>query len=234
MLLTKAQLTLWWRTWSTACKAQGWTRENGWNSEQIDAKRHEILKELGYKSLRDVDNRGFDKLLSRTRLLASRLEGAIDEVQPSNGDARRLLWRIEWLIKCLEVYIPGRGETYVDSVVSDKFDHTDKFGNGVLHPRQWRELSAVRSVGKEDSELDQLRMTLTARLNGRTGYRSRQGHTIHEMCTRAGVPCACDPCKDARAAAARTPKATPAQPRRKAAALASVGAPGEVVENDPF
>lgn len=239
MLLSKAQLTLWWRSWSAACKAQGWTRGGGWNAEQIDAKRHEILRELGFESLRDVDNRGFDRLLARVRMLANRVDGAVDEVRPQNGDSRRLLWRIEWLIKCVELYLPGKGEAYVAGVVADKFPGVDKYGTGIVHPRHWRDLSAVRSVGKEDSELDQLRMTLTARLNGHHGMRSKAGHSVHEMCELARVTCACEACKQAREAAKRGGAANPAQPARKPISrprpkAEEPVAAGDTREPDPF
>lgn len=238
MLLSRAQLTLWWRSWSAACKAQGWTREAGWTSDQVDAKRHEIMDALGFASLRDVDNRGFDRLLARVRSLANRLDGAVDEVRPQNGDSRRLLWRIEWLIKCVEVYLPGKGEAYVAGVVADKFPGVDKYGTGVIHPRHWRDLSAVRSVGKEDSELDQLRMTLTARLNGHHGMRSKHGHSVHDMCALAQVTCACEACKATRAAAKSARPAPTAQRARKPISTPAptpvVAGGGDDDNNNPF
>lgn len=238
MLLSKAQLTLFWRSWSAACTTQGWTRAAGWTVNQIDDKRHEMLKGLGFASLKDVDNRGFDRVLAKLRLLADRVDGAVDEVRPQNGDARRLLWRIEWLAKCIELYKPGQSEAYIAGVVQDKFAPEDKYGTGVLHPRHWRDLSAVRSPGKEDSELDQLRMTLTARLNGRTGMRVEHGESVHDMCSRAGVTCACEACKEVRAHQARARAAAPVQRTRKPisrpAPTPVVAGGGEEDNNNPF
>lgn len=238
MLLSKAQLTLFWRTWSATCAVQGWTRDEGWTTAQIDDKRHELLESLGFRSLKDVDNRGFDKVLARLRSLADQVRGAVDEVRPQNGDARRLLWRIEWLAKCIELYLPGRSEAYIAEVVADKFPAEDKYGTGVLHPRHWRDLSAVRSPGKEDSELDQLRMTLTARLNGRTGMRVKHGESVHDMCSRAGVTCACEACKEVRAAQSRARAAAPVHRARKPisrpAPTPVVAGGGEEDNNNPF
>lgn len=236
MLLSKAQLTLFWRSWSAACNTQGWTRAAGWTTAQIDDKRHELLKGLGFASLKDVDNRGFDKVLAKLRLLADRVDGAVEVGRPQTGDARRLLWRIEWLAKCIELYKPGASEAYIGEVVADKFAPVDKYGTGVLHPRHWRDLSAVRSPGKEDSELDQLRMTLTARLNGRTGMRSAYGESVHDMCGRAGVTCACEACKEVRAHQARTRAAAPVQTARKPISRPAPTpvAAGGVDDNNPF
>lgn len=239
MRLSKAQLSLWWREWARACTAQGWTRENGWTSAAVDDQRHAILREFGHETLHTVDNRAFDRILARVRTLQSRLDGAVDEVRPQNGDARRLLWRIEWLIKCIEVYRPGQGEAYVAGVVQDKFPGTDKYGTGIIHARHWRDLSAARSPGREDSELDHLRFTLTARLNGVHGMRAAEGHSVHEMCSLANVTCACETCKLARQAAKRGGSASPAQPARKPISrprpkAKEPVAAGETRDPDPF
>lgn len=236
MLLSKAQLTLFWRSWSAACATQGWTRAAGWTTAQIDDKRHELLKGLGFASLKDVDNRGFDRVLAKLRLLADRVDGAMEVGRPQTGDARRLLWRIEWLAKCIELYRPGGAEAYIAEVCADKFEPVDKYGTGVLHPRHWRDLSAVRSPGKEDSELDQLRMTLTARLNGRTGMRAKHGESVHDMCSRAGVTCACQACKEVRAHQARARAAAPVQTARKPISRPAPTpvAAGGVDDNNPF
>lgn len=232
MQLTQAQLTLWWRSWAAACRTQGWTREAGLSSAQIDAKRREIMAALGYRSLTEIDNAGFDRLLARVRTLADNLRGAIDEVRPSNTHARRLLWKIEWLTKCLALYLGGkdRAEAYVRSICADKFEWKDNL------PRNYYALSAERAPGKEDSELDHLRITLTARLNGRTGLRAQAGDTVHDMCTKAGVLCACEPCKDARATARRARLAGPMKPAGKPSAPApqpvAAGAPDD--DGDPF
>lgn len=231
MLLTKSQLTLWWRTWSAACQAQGWTRERGWTSAQIDEKRHEILTSLQFASLKNVDNRGFDRLLARVRMLSDNVNGALDEVRPSNGDARRLLWRIEWLLKCIDVYLPGHSETYVASVVADKFTGLDKYDTGVLHPPHWRDLSAQRSAGKEDSQLDHLRITLAARLNGRTGFRATSGDDLHQMCAKAGVTCSCNHCTTARDVASQARRSTPRSTPHTQHAPEAVAAD---VANEPF
>lgn len=226
MLLTKAQLTLFWRAWAAACKAQGWTRDGGLTTGEINLLRREILTEVGFRSLTEVDpGPGFDRLLARVRGLDDQLhKGALDQVKPSNGHRRRLVWKIEWLIKCLGIYLwDGAADTYVRKIVARKFARPGEY------PRPWTELSADRTEGQEDSELDQLRMTLNARVNGRNGFRAKDGHTVHEMATKAGVVCYCEACRGARDKARATPAATrPRKPRKVAAPKP------EAVASEPF
>jgi hypothetical protein len=37
-------------------------------------------------------------------------------------------------------------------------------------------------------------MTLNGRLNGKTGFRAKAGHSVHDMLIAAGLPCACKEC----------------------------------------
>lgn len=226
MLLTKSQLTLFWRAWGAACKAQGWTRTAGLTTEEINLLRREILTEVGFSSLTEVDpGAGFDRLLARVRGLDDQLhKGALDQVRPSNGHRRRLVWKIEWLIQCLGIYLwDGAADAYVRKIVEQKFGRPGEY------PRPWTELSADRTEGQEDSELDQLRMTLNARINGRNGFRAKAAHTVHEMATKAGVVCYCDDCRKARDKARSTPAAPRVRKARKVAALQP-----EAVASEPF
>jgi hypothetical protein len=225
MLISTAQQTLFWRTWAAACQTQGWTRERGLNSAEINAKRREMLAEIGFKSLKDVDHRsGFDRVLSRVRRLADSVQGAMDENAPASGDRRRMVHRMGILIRCLALYLtPGSAPTYVESICRAKFGTSN-----------WEDLSADPRVDDSgprprirQSELEELIITLSGRLNGRTGFRAKARHSVHDMLLAARLPCAC----------ARCAKTAPVPP---ADALPDVSdAPTEMVtagvtENEPF
>jgi hypothetical protein len=42
--------------------------------------------------------------------------------------------------------------------------------------------------------MEELIITLSARLNGRSGFRARAGHSVHDMLCAARLPCACSSC----------------------------------------
>jgi hypothetical protein len=198
MLITKAQQTLFWRTWAAACAAQGWTKERGLNSAGVDAKRREVLADLGFASLKNVDHRGgFDRVLSRIRKLADVVQGAIDENDAVSGDRRRLHHRMDCLVRCLGLYMPeSTVESYIAAIVRGKFGRP-----GRTNPH-WTDLDAEPREGTplrgqpriRQSELEELIITLSARLNGRSGFRARAGHSVHDMLCAARLPCACARC----------------------------------------
>jgi hypothetical protein len=215
MLLTEAQLKLFWRTWAAACKAQGWTRENGLKVADVNAKRHEVLQGLGFSSLTRVTKRdGFDRLIARVRTLAGNLQGAVDEVVEESGERKRQLYRLECALKCLGLYMtPEESAKYVHKICVDKFAPRGSVRRG------WEELdhrprtaSALNGRPRlRMSELEELIITIMGRLNGRTGFRAKAGHSVHEMLAMAGVPCACATCRPTDAQATPRP-ARPVQP----------------------
>ena len=225
MRLTEKQLNLFWRTWGRACRTQGWTRQKGMSVTEISQKRHDMLMSLGFRSLTEVDpTSGFDRVLARTRVLADQISGALDEVDEHLGDRRRLHQKVRDQMRCLALYMPHNAVArYVHTICAAKFEHR----NGLS--RTWEELDhAPRSIGFvgnverfKPSELMELVMTLSARLNGRRGFRAKAQHSMHEMLTSAGVPCRCSSCHIPTAA----PQETPAAP-------AEIPAPE--LTSDPF
>src|SRR5579862_7122912 len=70
MLLSEDQVKKFWRLWPQACRANGWTKENGLSAAQIDAKRKEVLLDCGFTSLTLVDRKdGFTKVKNRLLIL---------------------------------------------------------------------------------------------------------------------------------------------------------------------
>lgn len=203
MRLSDAQLNLFWRIWGAACRAQNWDRSHGFSAADIGEKRHEMLRDLGFASLKDVDQRdGFDRLLARVRVLAGQIKGAIDEVDPHQGDRRRLLYRMQCLIKCLQVYMHADAAAkYVHKICTDKFAWRGAITRG------WEELDhrprtapALRGGGDRlrPAELEELIITISGRLNGKGGFRSKAGDSVHHMLKKAGLECDCAVCAAGR------------------------------------
>lgn len=235
MLLTEAQLKLFWRTWAAAARAQGWTRENGLKVADVNAKRHEVLQGLGFSSLTRVDKRdGFDRLIARVRTLAGSLQGAMDEVVEQSGDRKRQLYRLDCALKCLGLYMtPENSATYVHGICVAKFAPRGSVRRG------WEDLdhrprpAAPLKDGRprlRPSELEELIITIMGRINGRTGFRAKAGHSVHQMLKLAGVPCNCTLCCSIDAP----------RPRPPARAVQSIVPDPEPVEvaagdgNEPF
>jgi hypothetical protein len=118
MLLSKAQSSWFWREWAKACSVQGW------QGDEKEQRRREVLLEVGFDSLTKVDKTaGFDRLKARVMALQYRLEGATNEVFPANGDMRRHLHLIRTRhIPALARLVPDPA-AYVAEVCRDKFGH---------------------------------------------------------------------------------------------------------------
>jgi hypothetical protein len=118
MLLSKAQVAWFWREWAKACSVQGW------QGDEKEQRRREVLLEVGFDSLTRVDKTaGFDRLKARLMALQYRIEGATNEVFPANGDMRRHLHLIKSrYIPALARLVPDPS-AYVAEVCRDKFGH---------------------------------------------------------------------------------------------------------------
>lgn len=163
MLLSKAQVCWFWREWSKACSVQGW------QGDEKEQRRREVLQEVGFASLTMVDKTaGFDRLKARVMALQYRLEGATNEVFPANGDMRRHLHLIrDRYLPALARLVPDPA-AYVAEVCRDKFGHRapwERLGDHpVTGPKRIQELlytlsarvSALRrasEAGKSDISL---------------------------------------------------------------------------------
>jgi hypothetical protein len=189
--------------WPAACRAQGW-------NDKDRALRIEVFSRIlgrPIASASEIDERGdYDVIKRELGTLADSLDAAMDS--DAEAAARRLRAKIRGeLMPCLALYTGGMdgAERYVATLI-----------RGVVHrgrggeQRGLDDLSAeprfrtVNGAAREiPSELDQLVMTISARLNGKTGLRNKAGHTLHEMRTLAGLSCGCAAC--ARGAALVSP-----------------------------
>lgn len=198
MKLTEDQVPLFWALWKEVCEASHWTPAHGYSKAQTEAKRKELLARCGFKSLKDVDPRDGFSLVKRELLKeAARLQGAKEEVDPTIERARTLRWVLEHeLARCLALYHPAPME-FILEIAADKTRWRTREGMG--RPITLDDLDAtptfreVKGNQREgESQLDQLVMTVSARLNE---MRNAAGDTGHEMCMKAGVRCKCAKCR---------------------------------------
>jgi hypothetical protein len=97
--ISQEQFHLFWRLFSQASAVQGWDRLR---TIERDEKRRELLRFLGWQSLKDVDRtKGFDDLKKRLLELADIVVNpGPDRGQPvapdeDDGDRRRVVFRIQ-------------------------------------------------------------------------------------------------------------------------------------------
>jgi hypothetical protein len=171
MLMTEAQWGLYLDLWGKACAAQGWRA--GDRRRRMAVHGEVFGREV---SAKDIDRTaGFDAIKAKFLELAGSVQGAVEVDHPEIGEARRTVKVIEGLMDCLALYVED-APAYVREIVRDKF--------GTALP--WRDLRAegsLREMGRGrvvevPSELEQLRDTLSARVNP---LRLQAGHTVAEM-----------------------------------------------------
>ena len=139
--MSQDQRRLFWRLWAAACECQGW---NQLPSSERDEKRHAVLAELGFASIKTVDGKhGFDALKRRLQELADKVH--VDP--PDQGLRRRILWRIGQVL--LELRQAGYPDHAVETILKQRF----------------KVLSGVKTMAQlATPELVNLSRTLTARL----------------------------------------------------------------------
>ena len=123
MKLTPTQQKAYWRLWTEACHAQGWTTRAGFSAAQIYAKRHECLRQCGVESMKHLTRReGYDAWKALCLRLADVLQGAIEEVDPEVAAMRRRVKYLKDRLGDLERML-GRREAwvYVGRIVDDGF-----------------------------------------------------------------------------------------------------------------
>lgn len=183
MMLSENQVNTFWRLWPKACQANGWTRDNGMTTVQIDAKRKELLLDCGFTSLTLVDRKdGFTKVKNKLLILIGvDVEAGKEDQDTTANTARTHRWVIEnEIIPCLALYeedVTG----YIATVIAGKIRYykTDR-------PERPPTLSDLTP-----SQMAQCLSTLSARLNTK---RKASGDSIHDMKIRAGVKCTCAKC----------------------------------------
>ena len=157
--MTRAQWYAYWALFSRACIGQGWTRENGWRPVEIEAKRIELMRDLGFQSSKDIDRKGdFDRWKARCLFLAGDLNGAIEDDDASIGARRRKVAKCLEALTWVAVYV-AHPKAYLDTIFKGKFDWNPGFRARleVLSDDPIPRTDGTESVG----ELTQCLMTLT-------------------------------------------------------------------------
>lgn len=208
MKLSTPQVQRFWREWPKSCKAMGWTKESGMSAAKIDLKRKELLARCGFSSLKQVDRvDGFTKVLNELLVMqGASLQAGMEAEDQTINRARTLRHHIiNELVPCLELYLADvRG--YMTSIMEDKnrwwkIDRPVRKMTLMDLDAQpvWRTDKKIGELKEWPSQLEQMRYTLTARLNT---LRGEAGDTIHDMKLKAGLPCVCAKCCDRAVAAA--------------------------------
>lgn len=236
MLLTKPQISRFWREW-TAIKRQ--LKASGSTDAQCENERYALLQRAGFDSLTEVDTRsGFDRVLAECGAMRDDIKRTIETEDPTIGEARRLREKIrKELLRCLALYEPD-AEAYLQAVLRDKIRwyKTDQ----PTRPPTLDDLTATPThnrrppcyaLKERPSQLEQLMMTLNARIHAK---RKAAGHTIHDMLTRAGLPCTCSQCD--RSSTRKPAPAIASEPApRDCESVSSVpSVPCPVSVEDPF
>lgn len=187
MILSRDQVKRFWFLWPQACRANGWTRENGLTTAAIDAKRKEILRECGFISLTEVDRTaGFTKVKNKLEILiGTNLKAAGEDQDTTANTARTHRYVIEKeILPCLALYVEDV-TSYVASIIADHIRHykTDR----PTRPPTFADLTPA--------QMKRALMTLSARLNAK---RKAARESIHEMRTKARLECNCRQCCNRR------------------------------------
>ena len=206
MKLSDEQVKLFWREWPKSCAAMGWTKARGLSAKEIDAKRKEFLLGCGFDSLTQVDRvAGFTKVKNELLVLQGvSIKAAQETIDPTLNDGRTLRhFILTDQVPCLELYLDDvRG--YMTSIMEDKnrWWKIDRPARDITlmdldakPVHRW----CVKTKQMRDfpSQLEQIKWTLAARINT---LRNAAGETIHQMRTRAKLPCACAVCQGRRVA----------------------------------
>jgi hypothetical protein len=154
MLLTKPQLSRFWRDWSRVIKYQDWSHD------QAETERKALLQRAGFQSLTHVDrSAGFDRLLSELGRLLDNVKRTAELGNPEPGERRRYLHLIR------EHAAQLGGEPYVLALARDRFHVTTG-------------LNTIQDLSTQD--LYQLMMTLAARASSARRARENQSLTSEE------------------------------------------------------
>lgn len=155
--MTKPQISLYWREWSAVRRARP------------DADRHQLhIQALGHDiSHQELTNQQFNRILQEFWAISrpNDIDAQLRQIQMPRTN---LMWKIAVeQAACLHLY--GKDPLpYINSII------TDKFGWG----RDLADLSEHRSHPDHPSELEQLMMTLAARIDV---FRRQAHHTKKDM-----------------------------------------------------
>ena len=144
-------------------------------------------------------------------MLADNLKAAQEHGKPERGHARR--WRdvLADHMKCLALYPldqpmgPAGAAAFVQTIIDHKFNYGRVDKMTLADVDESPRFVPNKDTGKleeKPSQMEQLLWTVNARLNGKTGYRAKAGHGMHDMYMAAGLPCWCKACTLGATAAA--------------------------------
>jgi hypothetical protein len=215
--------------WPKACRAMGW--------KQSDRElRLATLSEAVGRQLVSANEIGahdeFSRVVDHLGKLAGELPAAIRDGRDELTERDRLIFVIDEQRKQLALYLPegSSAEAYIQQVIRDKFNRGRR-----TERRQVEDLSndprtpvLVRGhLWEPPSELKQLVMTLSARINP---MRKAAKHTQHDMHMLAGTRCKCKACtRERELAKLRGSRATEFVDESE-----PVGAELVVTEGNPF
>jgi hypothetical protein len=147
--------------WPAACAAQGWAPNN--RALRLTALSHALGRAV--TSANEIaTNDDFDRVKRYLRMAADDVGAAME--RESDGRARRVRERVRAAVRELEAVLgdAGRAAQYVAEIIAAKFNHAHAPAISTLTVE---DLTAepIYDAGREHpSQLDQLLMTLTARL----------------------------------------------------------------------
>lgn len=179
-----------------------------------------------------------DAVKSLLEMLANQLTGAAEQGRPQDGHGRRFSTVIDDLLKCLALYPladpmgANRAYDYALKVACSRvpalYQLSDLDDNpGHRHDQR----TGLTKISPSDRQ--QILYTLTARLNGKTGFRAKAGHTLHQMHQLAGMPCA-ESCRACRATITPPAPVEPALPVLEALPAAVAPEPAQQLHEQPF
>ena len=136
-------------------------------------------------------------------MLADNLNAADEHGKPERGHGRR--WRdvLADHMKCLSQYPHDKpmGREGAEAFVQTLIDY--KFNFGKVEKITLEDLDDRPGFGpnkktgemeEKPSQVEGLLWTVNARLNGKTGFRAKAGHSMHDMYVGVGLPCFCKRC----------------------------------------
>lgn len=145
-----------------------------------------------------------DAVKTALLMLADNLNAAKEQGKPEYGAARCWRYVLSDHMKCLAIFPldkpmgMGGAQAFVQTLIDGKFNRNSTLNKMTLEdvseaPR-FAHNERTGRVDEKPSQMEQLLMTVAARLNGKTGFRSKAGYTMHDMYCAVGLPCYCKLC----------------------------------------
>jgi hypothetical protein len=205
MHITKAQRWKILELWTKVCKDRGWKTSD----------RSLRLATIGgflNRELRSLDDVG--RLDECTKVLAEleamlgvSLRAGLEATDPSRNRKRNWKWLIaNETLPCLAIY-PNEANPDVPMGDVGAYGYLVRVMEGKSRYRKTDRPESEPSLEDFDARtVEQIYWTLNARLNDK---RKAAGHSGHEMCLAAGIPCKCAKCRRERAGVVAGPLVAP-------------------------